>query len=740
MRRRCNDAAMSCLAIAGMLCDQQFAAAGPDKNSHETATSAPAKTALLPSKEEHGDLLTIRGRVLMSDGRPVPGADVSVVTFVPSGTSPEGPSKTRDIRRLSLFGQMQRQKGVTLAATQSSVTGTFELTYRKSQVQRLDMWKYAAIVAEKQGLGVNEWINWSRMDAATSLVVMLVPDRPIRGRIVDLEGKPVAGVRVEVMGANGPPGGGSLEPWLRQLKSGRAMSSTYRNPGSGVAWYHRDPERPITTDADGRFTLTGIGDERKVECRLEGETIACAKLIVVTRRMEPLRYALGISSPREKSPPRGQVFGCDFTYHAAPTQPIVGTVRDAATGKPLPDVGIAAAIGISINEVVRTETDAEGHYRLVGLAKPDRDSPRDRIRLNIVPNVEQPYFLRKVEVPFTAGLSPVTVDVVLHRGVWIEGRVSDKVTGEPIPSHVAYRPFLSNPVARNLPEFGPNGKVEGDYIQYLYASREDGTFRVPGVPGRGIVGAHERMPGRPIAADQREKRGSYRYGVGAAEIREVDKEGRFPIYQSYAITANSSNAMKEIDVPAGATAFRCDLSFERGDSIHVSLVDPEGHSVEPQTCDIEGHVHLFKPIGPGSSFEVEALSKNESRSVVIQNKLRKIGKIWIFKYSPTTPRSLTLTLERCATITGRLVDEQGNPVNHAEVDASPRPRVGGPWRRPAASRPDGRFECTDLLAGCDFYELEAEGPEIGRVTVARRVVIAPGKTIDLGDIKLNRRN
>ncbi len=264
------------------------------------------------------------------------------------------------------------------------------------------------------------------------------------------------------------------------------MSSVYQNLGNGVAWYRSDPERPITTDADGRFTLTGIGIERKVEFRLEGETIAHTKFTVVTRRMEPLTYPLGLYATNEKRPLMGQVFGCEFTYHAAPTQPIMGTVRDAVTGKPLANVGVAAAFpppGWTMNELLRTETDADGHYRLVGLTKADRDSPRDRFRLNIVSNIEQPYFLRKVEVPFTAGLSPVTVDVALHRGVWIEGRVSDKVTGEPVPSHVSYRPLLSNPFARKFPEFGADGEIEGDYMQYVYVTEEDGTFRVPGLPG-----------------------------------------------------------------------------------------------------------------------------------------------------------------------------------------------------------------------------------------------------------------
>ena len=104
------------------------------------------------------------------------------------------------------------------------------------------------------------------------------------------------------------------------------------------------------------------------------------------------------------------------------------------------------------------------------------------------------------------------------------------------------------------------------------------------------------------------------------------------------------------------------------------------------------------------------------------------------------PRSVTLTLERCAKIKGRLVDEQGTPVKNAEVEPSPSPSVRRQWLRPAACRPDGRFECTDLLPGCDYYTLEAMGPEIGRVTITKRVAISAGKTVDLGEIKLRRRN
>ena len=36
------------------------------------------------------------------------------------------------------------------------------------------------------------------------------------------------------------------------------------------------------------------------------------------------------------------------------------------------------------------------------------------------------------------------LDIDLHHGVWITGRITDKATGEPVPAFVQYAPFLSN--------------------------------------------------------------------------------------------------------------------------------------------------------------------------------------------------------------------------------------------------------------------------------------------------------
>jgi len=44
-----------------------------------------------------------------------------------------------------------------------------------------------------------------------------------------------------------------------------------------------------------------------------------------------------------------------------------------------------------------------------------------------IPSHDVPYVVSAKDAPDSPGLDPVTVDVELRRGVWIEGKISDKV-------------------------------------------------------------------------------------------------------------------------------------------------------------------------------------------------------------------------------------------------------------------------------------------------------------------------
>jgi hypothetical protein len=53
---------------------------------------------------------------------------------------------------------------------------------------------------------------------------------------------------------------------------------------------------------------------------------------------------------------------------------------------------------------------------------------------------------------------------------------------------------------------------------------------------------------------------------------------------------------------------------------------------------------------------------------------------------------------------------------------------------------EGRFVDGELAPGCDHYSLRVLGPRFGRPEVVDKIVVAPGQTIDLGDVKFNRRS
>ena len=163
-----------------------------------------------------------------------------------------------------------------------------------------------------------------------------------------------------------------LTAWRTAAKADKAdyYSARMKTPHSMNGPQVRSLVRPAATDADGRFTMRGIGRGRIAELLVEGPGVESARIFARTEAGEP------IVLPRERrSPDLG-----DYTYHpaefthvAGPSVPIEGVVRDAATKQPLAGVTVKsqARHGELINgwgqDFVRAVTDAEGRYRLAGL-------------------------------------------------------------------------------------------------------------------------------------------------------------------------------------------------------------------------------------------------------------------------------------------------------------------------------------------------------------------------------------
>ncbi|HEX4070775.1 MAG TPA: carboxypeptidase regulatory-like domain-containing protein, partial [Planctomycetaceae bacterium] len=347
--------------------------------SEPKQASEPARAkAASPPKEQSVDVNVIRGRVLRPDGKPAAGAKVLV------------------LRQLFTV----QVKRTPFAKTTAGPNGEFTLRLRKIQpADAMDAGGGLSIAAEAKGFGA-EWRLWGPRDVMSGEIVLkLVPEVPIHGRIVDLEGKPVGGVRVDVLWQNKIDD--NFKPWLQEVKAAddSPFRQRLRRPVLQMPGYDDESQPPIVTDRDGRFTLTGIGADNVARLVLRGETIAHAALDLVAHSIEPVTL-------KGESGETSQLFGADVRYQAAPTQPIVGTVRDAVSGAPLAGVTIESdrladlPLSRGLEGVVRAVTDVQGKYRLIGRPKGEGGGRGDENLIGVIPKDDQPYFaLNRVKVP-----------------------------------------------------------------------------------------------------------------------------------------------------------------------------------------------------------------------------------------------------------------------------------------------------------------------------------------------------
>lgn len=526
--------ASAVLIPLGQVCSQEIAATSelPPRPDAETTLPQAGPTSLDPPGK-----VTVRGRVLAPNGRPVPGAKVSLTTTIgrPSRPypSPEWATTGRD--------------------------GRFQIAVRDPKV--VD--QAATLTASAAGYGV-AWAEVPADGHKDEMTLRLVDDMPITGQVVDLEGRPVRGATLQVVRVNAALRE-DLAPWLEAAKAkrGYALELERRHLSRSTV----SPASKIAADAGGRFRLTGIGRDRLAILQLDGPDIASQYLHVLTRSGETILV-------QDEPSLTIRYYGAGFRHVAGPTRPIVGTVRDKDTKRPLAGVTIRSDKlpdspfrGV---DMLQTKTDAEGRYRLTGMPKAEATlGPFGPGMIMAIPGTDQPYVLSARAVPQDPGMESVTVDVELKRGVWIEGQLTDKATGKPLQGGVKYFADSTNP---NLPAYdGFDAEVSSEVVE----TGADGSYRVAGLPGPGLVAV--LCNGHYLKASDRD-----------------DEEGtteRIVKAAPHVVSPDRYNALARIDPANGVDTVRRDVALDPGWTDKGTLSEPGGHP--------PAGARSFNLIGPG---------------------------------------------------------------------------------------------------------------------------------------------
>jgi RNA polymerase sigma factor (sigma-70 family) len=687
--------ALSLLAGSGALIHFQLASA--EENGAPPAQEAKSQTPAAPAGTEVKESATYSGRVLDPEGKPVVGAKLYLLYFTP------------------------KELPIPVRST-SDKDGRFRFTVARKDFDQSSSarpWDEAIVVATAKGYGLGLPEMRLRMPVLTTdwKLQLSKDDVPITGRIIDLQGKPIAGVSVSIHELFWSPKE-DLTAWLGDLKEKQEGYPTIRAHliEMGGLWMGRDLGKvfpPITTGADGRFILRGVGRERVVALRLSGPTIASTELFAMTRPGDTLR----VDSWRRGGSGPDMVFcGSTFEHISAPSQTIIGIVRDKDTGKPIPGAIVrsyAFAIGprqrIGGQTHLRAVTDKQGRYRLDGMPK----SEGNEIRAEGPEG--QPYLMSLAEVPKGFALEPVTVDFELKHGVWIHGKVTEKATGKPVRTVIHCAVHGDNPFRK---------EARGLTFENNVWNRPDGSFRFVGLPGRSVVTAQTGDP-------------RYLTQVGADRIKDLN---RFNLFQRF-------NAVVEINPNKDDKEVRCDIALETGQTLSGKVFDSEGRPLSGANVAGLSRAGEWERVPLRTEeFTVVSLHPDETRLLQFSHTDKHLAGSLVLRGD--AKGALTVTLKPAGTLKGRFVSPDGKPWSdlafHADMYgpiAQPQMVLTadpafGTFPQGLRTGKDGTFCVENLAPGLKYrfvlhkgkYALMPDG------SAGTGVTVREGETKDLGDI------
>jgi RNA polymerase sigma factor (sigma-70 family) len=630
--------------------------------------------------------IEVRGHVLDPHGKPLAGAELYV-----------GYSVRRFVRTMlpgnALAGQARPEPSPRRATT--GADGRFHFRFATSELDpgMLDDAR-PAVMAIAAGYGP-EWAEIGP-SAVGDLKLQLVDDLPVSGRVLDPDRRPVAGAKLVVQAIYSAP----VDELTRFLKG------DYVNGWAPRCWKGPLPGNAptIMTDVDGRWRCGGLGRDRVAAFALDGPGVPRTFLNVATR-------------PLEQAAPFTQVHGSAFDYVAPRVRTIRGTVRDQATRKPIAGVTVTIRPG---NATVRTGQD--GRFELL-------DYSHAGYGLVAQPEAGQGYFAGQGCVHEQAGAAELTQDLFIVCGIALSGRVTNHSTGKPPKmAMVEYYPLPSNQHTQRI-----------NCANLIPAStatvRPDGSYSLVVLPGPGFIGVVASPREDYAAADGTNKEWAEFMREQRALLSPYNRSDLDPcvsialgLGQSGDLPINKYHALALINPPEEAQSRMLDLPLQTAQTLQGTVPGPDGQPLSG--VEVIGLTALRdSELLEGASFTVTGLNPQGSRELFFQHRGKKLGKVVTVLGNAAQP--VTVKLQPCGTVKGRLVDERGNPVSSVRVCLS---EDASPGYAMAQTNNLGRFQM-ELFPGQKY----SWGFPYGLQTHLDIVQVESSRSKDLGELVLTSR-
>jgi RNA polymerase sigma factor (sigma-70 family) len=483
-------------------------------------------------------MLPVAGRVLDAAGRAVPFAAVTALVRRPFRPGEHG------LRDEVVARGHADEKG----AFRLRVPADFPTWFPERQV---------VLVAKASGHAPFTTLVRLAEQGATEVDLRLTAaPRVVRGRLLAPDGAAAPGVRLRIV---------RLGDVARETVQG-----TTKRAGHDLGW-----PGPMVSDAQGRFTLSGVDPEQGVWLQVEDDRYAPDAFALrgadkpTEVRLKPARVLEGrvLAADTGKA-----VAGVKLTTQLA-SQDLMRsrfTVPDylSVSARALPPISLDSVTGTDGRfrlrppagspahgtEEFRPKRGDDGHYRLQPLAM-------SKTVVEVHPPADSPYLAVCKEVDWSEGVVRQTLAVALPRGVVVRGQVVDE-DGRPVVS--ASVQFISPPYGN--PAYRP------DVLQAYYRivrTGEGGRFRLTAPSGPVQLQVHGptheyrtqalRWWSRSVRKNKEEPE---RWGWGAPLFKR----------QFYA------HAQQELRLAEDPTEVR--LRLVRGETVAGRVVGPDGEPVE----------------------------------------------------------------------------------------------------------------------------------------------------------------
>ena len=221
--------------------------------------------------------------------------------------------------------------------------------------------------------------------------------------------------------------------------------------------------------------------------------------------------------------------------------------------------------------------------------------------------------------------------------------MTDKATGQPVSGYVDVYAFGDNPHVGEFPGY------RSSYLPRALVHERPVRGRRPAGP------RHHRLPRRT---------GYLRHAIGDTSAPRRSR-GTIPRLMGFRTVpeycdVGNYHVLAEVNLDPKAESATLDLQVDPGRTLAVTAVDPEGRPIGgTKAAGVSDLFSSSEYSQQSPTIEIHALDPSKPRRVTITHAGRKlIGSVYL-KGDETGP--LTIRLQPWGTITGRIVDDEGQP-------------------------------------------------------------------------------